>query len=138
MKPNTLDSSSLINGSDIATLQALLLQKQLEEVELSLQEKRLTIGARERDEYKRIGIEESEKRAREQNLNDIRNQAVQQKLVQDACQHRKPNNEPSLAGQRDHRGMVHWICLNCQKTWDGKELPMGLGLPAERVGGPHL
>lgn len=56
---------------------------------------------------------------------------------QASCSHKKPNNMPAIAGQRDHQNKYHYICAYCAKTWVGDRLPPDLRIPAEMVGGPN-
>ena len=60
--------------------------------------------------------------------------------TQSQCDHRKPNGQPSIGGQRDHQNHTLWLCLKCQKNWVDGQLPgpLRVGLDSNRIGGPSL
>lgn len=94
-------------------------------------------GKIQRDE-----VEEEERR--EMALKVRKHGAQQMQILRDRelntqknCPHMKPGNAGSaIGGQRDHQGNYLWICQFCSKQWKNDELPIGLRIPMERVGGP--
>jgi hypothetical protein len=60
-----------------------------------------------------------------------------QEATQNFCPHKKPNGQPSIAGQRDHNHDYIFICAYCAKTFNQHTLPAHLRIPAEWIGGPE-
>lgn len=92
---------------------------------------------------KRALEEESDRQARvsrEQNVAIVKEGLAKKALEQESCPHRKPapSNESAIAGQRDHRGNVIFICQYCQQQWNQRTLPPALRIPADFVGGPNF
>lgn len=93
----------------------------------------------------RIGDEEKERREKKEQLEAFREAQIAavtavmegKRQAQAQCPHMKPNFRPATGGQKDHRGVEHFLCQYCQKEYTGGELPYHLRIPAEMVGGPQ-
>jgi hypothetical protein len=98
----------------------------------------LLLGDLQEKKAEKKQAEDDRKRARESNIEDVKNQVNAKKFTQSNCPHKKPNGHPSIGGQRDHRQHYNWICLYCQKEWKDNALPLDLRISMDRVGGPNL
>lgn len=88
---------------------------------------------------RRLAREEQERMQRVARENNIKSVAVKMQKEgarRAACPHRKPNNRPAVAGMRDHNHNFHFICQYCQQEWTNNELPLGLQIDMDTVGGP--
>jgi hypothetical protein len=120
-KDNTLEE--LANLSTGGSVQEQMAAMQLEE----MQERRA-----EKQAKKAV-----ENAARLATLRDIQVQEANKAAAQAGCPHMKPNFQPALGGQKDHKGNYHLLCQYCQKEFSGETLPPHLRLPAEMIGGPQ-
>ena len=81
---------------------------------------------------------ENQVKSRQAGIDSVRQKMAGEKQKQASCSHLKENGRTHLAGQKDHSGIIHLICQNCQKHWKGNEIPPGLFPTGESaVGGPH-
>jgi hypothetical protein len=90
----------------------------------------------EREEIERVEKEEMERLARIQGALAMQHRRDRELAEQEACSHMKPWGGPSVGGQKDHQGHIHFICLFCAKVWIDNELPQRLRISMDRVGGP--
>lgn len=104
-------------------------------------ETRLKLIQLQRLEREEAAIEEeieNQKKSRQAGIDSVRQKMASEKQKQASCSHLKENGRTQLAGQKDHSGIIHLICQNCQKHWRGNEIPPGLFPTGDgSVGGPH-
>ena len=104
-------------------------------------EVRLKLIQLQRLEREEAQIEEERsnlEKARQAGIDSVRQKMAAEKQKQALCSHRKENGRTQLAGQKDHSGIIHLICQNCQKHWKGSEIPPDLFPNGDgQVGGPH-
>jgi hypothetical protein len=108
---------------EVLAMQKGLLALQFQELTEQREEKQ---GAKDARNNARIIIAKSQEAARKR-----------QEQIQDVCPHKKPNGQPSIAGQRDHQHNYIFICAYCAKVFNQHTLPAHLRIPNEYVGGPE-
>lgn len=119
-----------------------VLQKQMSNDENILASVQAQLAVLQLEELQQKRKEQQERKDQDQKMRESRNEAIayeraQKEALQDQCPHRKPNMQPAIVGQRDHRQHYHWLCQYCQKSWIDNELPTGLRISMELVGGPQ-
>jgi hypothetical protein len=123
---------SITGNEPLEELQRLLVLAQLRNADLEFRKT-------SREEAKVTDQIEMLKRAREQNIIDIRKQVAKRTAERNDCPHQKPNNRGSaIAGTRDHQGHYHFLCQYCQKEWTDGELPPMLRIDSDFIGGPII
>jgi hypothetical protein len=55
--------------------------------------------------------------------------------AQEYCPHRKEDGRSRIGGQRLSNGVVLFLCQYCGKEWRGQELPPGLQISLDFIGG---
>ncbi len=108
-------------------------------VSLDWREESARLEYEERKERKALADEQkmSHAAARKQGHDAIIRQMEMKAAEQAQCSHMKPMNAgPATAGQKDHKGVYHWLCQYCHKEWTGAELPLTLRIDHNLVGGP--
>lgn len=113
--------------SNEALMEALLAQGRL----AALQEDELAEKAEQRKKQKDQDIA-----FRKATLENIRIKTENETALKEACPHMKPNFQPAVGGQRDHKGNYHFVCQYCNKEFHNN-LPYHLQISGERVGGPQ-
>jgi len=104
-------------------------------------EERLKLIQLKRLEREEAAIEEeieNQKKARQAGIDSVRQKMASEKQKQASCSHLKENGRTQLAGQKDHSGIIHLICQNCQKHFLGNQIPPGLFPTGDgAIGGPQ-
>jgi len=126
------DIAKVTGSETLEELQRMLVIAQLRNANMDFMVK-------SREENKLAENQAMLKRARDQNIADIRKQVLKKAAERDACPHQKPNNRGSaIAGTRDHQGHYHFLCQYCQKEWTDNELPAVLRIDGDFIGGPTV
>ena len=88
----------------------------------------------------RLAAEHDKQFARNAKREEIRAQIALKDFAQASCPHRKPfpSQGSAFAGQRDHRGVTHFICQYCQIEYTGTALPPEFRISSDLIGGPNL
>lgn len=73
---------------------------------------------------------------RESNIQAVKERQERILRNRNACAHVKMDGKPSIGGQYDHRRRQIFICVKCQKTFIGGELPIHLRNLPYAFGGP--
>lgn len=103
------------------------------------QMKRLLLESLLEQKADKQAVIDQARRMQESAIPAMRQAELEREMAQAQCSHKKENDQPALGAQRDHSHNIHWICLNCQKEWNGakgEKPPAYLQIPFDRIGGP--
>ena len=117
------------NPSETPDLMAELLRSMIANQKLQQEELAEQKEAKLRKQAEQEAMRQSNIQAvKERQERILRNQA--------ACAHIKQDGKPAIGGQFDHRRRQIFICVKCQKTFIGNELPVHLRNLPYAFGGP--
>lgn len=107
-----------------------------EEQNIDLQLKKLQLAKLLAEQAKEEEKLEGEKASRATMARTLEKGRQERFAVQQACIHRKPNNETAFTGQRDWSGMTHFICQICHKMENDGTINPSLRPNPAIIGGP--